>query len=79
MVYVAMSRVDEDLVIKVANFGLSRDIYCDDYYRMGHKAKVPIKWMPPESIHDRYYDLKSDVVHMFNVILVLIQYKSVTT
>ena len=49
-------------MVKVADFGLSRDIYSDDYYRMGHKAKVPIKWMPPESIHDRYYDQKTDVV-----------------
>ena len=49
-------------MIKVADFGLSRDIYSNDYYRMGQKAKVPIKWMPPESIHDRYYNQKTDVV-----------------
>ena len=49
-------------MIKVADFGLARDIYADDYYRMGHKSKVPIKWMSPESIHDRYYDQKTDVV-----------------
>ena len=55
-------RVDKDLTVKIADFGLTRDIYCDDYYRMGHNAKVPIKWMPPESIHDRYYDEKTDVV-----------------
>ena len=35
-------------------------IYCDDYYRMGQKGKVPIKWMSSESIHDRYYDQKTD-------------------
>ena len=55
-------RVDKDLTVKIADFGLTRDIYCDDYYRMGHNAKVPIKWMPPESIHDGYYDQKTDVV-----------------
>ena len=54
--------MDKDLTVKIADFGLTKDIYCDDYYRMGHKAKVPIKWMPPESIHDRYYDQKTDVV-----------------
>ncbi|XP_065910186.1 hepatocyte growth factor receptor-like isoform X3 [Dysidea avara] len=53
--------VDKDLVIKVADFGLARDIYAEDYYRLGHTAKVPVKWMPPESIHDRYYDQKTDV------------------
>ena len=55
-------RVDKDLTIKIADFGLSKDIYCDDYYRTGDKAKVPIKWMPPESIYDRYFDEKTDVV-----------------
>ena len=49
-------------MIKVADFGLSRDIYSDDYYRMGQKAKIPIKWMPLESIHDGYYNQKTDVV-----------------
>ena len=29
---------------------------------MGVKGKVPIKWMSPESIHDGYYDQKTDVV-----------------
>ena len=50
------NRVDKDLVIKVADFGLARDIYADEYYRLGHAAKVPIKWMPLESIYDRYYN-----------------------
>ena len=60
--YCFICRIDKDLVIKVADFGLSRDIYADDYYRMGQKGKIPIKWMPTESIHDRYYDQKTDVV-----------------
>ena len=29
---------------------------------MGQNAKIPIKWMPPESIYDQYYDEKTDVV-----------------
>ena len=62
MALLHICRIDKDLVIKVADFGLSRDIHSDDYYRMGHKAKIPIKWMPPESIHDRYYNQQTDVV-----------------
>ena len=57
-------RVDKDLTIKIADFGLAKDIYCDDYYRMKHDVNVPIKWMSPESIHDKYYDEKTDVVRM---------------
>ena len=55
-------KIDKDLVIKVADFGLARDIYADDYYRMEHKTRLPIKWMPPESILDKYYDQRTDVV-----------------
>ena len=55
-------RVGEDLVVKVADFGLSRDIYSDEYYRLKHKASVPIKWMPPESLYDGYFNQMTDVV-----------------
>ena len=33
---------------------------------MGQNAKIPIKWMPPESIYDQYYDEKTDVVCINN-------------
>ena len=47
----------------MADFGLAKDIYVDDYYKMVEDAIViPIKWMPPESILDKYYDQKTDVV-----------------
>ena len=60
--YSFLSRVDKDLTVKIADFGLAKDIYCDDYYRIKGKTRVPIKWMSPESIHDKYYDEKPDVV-----------------
>ena len=52
-------------VIKVADFGLSEDIYTNTYYRQkkGDTAvKLPVKWMPPESIVDGIFTEKSDVV-----------------
>ena len=49
-------------MVKVADFGLSRDIYSDEYYRLRHKASVPIKWMPPESLYDGYFNQMTDVV-----------------
>ena len=49
--------------VVVADFGLSRDIYESQYYSSSDKqAKLPIKWMAPESIENRLYDAKSDVV-----------------
>lgn len=49
--------------MRVSDFGLSRDMYSRDYYRMGLKAaKLPVKWMPLESLNYNMYDEKTDVV-----------------
>ena len=50
------------MVVKVGDFGLSRDIYSHNYYRMGSKGKVPVKWMAPESLTDNIYTVYTDVV-----------------
>ena len=56
------NRVDGNLSVRVADFGLTRDIYETDYYRQSHQGRVPIKWMAPESLHDRVSNEKTDVV-----------------
>ena len=55
-------RVDSELSVKIADFGFSRDVYHSDYYRLTHKQRLPVRWMPPESIFDSLYSEKSDVV-----------------
>ena len=55
-------RVDEALRVKVADFGMSRDVFHSDYYRLTHKARLPVKWMPPESLFDNIFNEKTDVV-----------------
>ena len=55
-------RVDATLQIKVADFGLARDIYTADYYRANKEARVPVKWMAPETLQDGFNDEKTDVV-----------------
>ncbi|KAL6421509.1 hypothetical protein ACFW04_014280 [Cataglyphis niger] len=47
--------------VKIADFGMARDIYRSDYYRKGGKAMLPIKWMPPESFLDGIFTTKTDV------------------
>lgn len=46
----------------VADFGLSKKIYNGDYYRQGRISKMPVKWIAIESLADRVYTTKSDVV-----------------
>ena len=55
-------RVDDNLKIKVGDFGLARDVYGTDYYRANQNAKLPVKWMPPEALHDCISNEKTDVV-----------------
>jgi len=54
--------LDHDLHIKIADFGLSRDVYSSDYYRPEHKSRpMPIKWMAPETLEGKPFTYKSDV------------------
>ena len=51
------------MIIKIADFGLSRDIYETDYYKEGDKTRpLPVKWMSYESLEKGIYSTKSDVV-----------------
>ncbi|KAK1800578.1 hypothetical protein P4O66_005788 [Electrophorus voltai] len=53
--------VAEELVVKIADFGLSRNIYAADYYKASENDAIPIRWMPPESIFYNRYTTESDV------------------
>lgn len=53
--------VGENLVVKIADFGLSRNIYAADYYKANENDAIPIRWMPPESIFYNRYTTESDV------------------
>ena len=64
--YIRVSRVDEKLTIKVADFGLTRDIYTTEYYRADKHATLPVKWMSLESLLDGYFDEKTDMVHTYS-------------
>ena len=53
--------VCENNLVKIADFGMARDIYRADYYRKGGKAMLPVKWMPPEAFLDGIFTSKTDV------------------
>ncbi|KAJ3614042.1 hypothetical protein NHX12_017619 [Muraenolepis orangiensis] len=48
-------------VAKICDFGLARDITTDANYVLRGNARLPVKWMSPESIFDYVYTYESDV------------------
>ncbi|CAI8057306.1 Tyrosine-protein kinase transforming protein SEA [Geodia barretti] len=60
--------IDEKNMIKVADFGLSENVYSSGGYvcqsneeAVAREEKVPIRWMAPESIESGRYSEKTDV------------------
>ncbi|XP_045205164.2 vascular endothelial growth factor receptor 1-like isoform X2 [Mercenaria mercenaria] len=53
----------EDNVVKICDFGLSKDCYkyANEEYRKKGDGPVPVKWMAIESLTHRLYTTKSDV------------------
>ena len=57
-------------MIKVADFGLSEDIYSRNYFRQGTTqdedgevpVKLPVRWMALESLNDGIFSKKTDVL-----------------
>lgn len=48
-------------IIKIADFGMSRNLYRGDYYRIQGRAVLPIRWMSWESILLGKFTMASDV------------------
>uniref|UniRef100_H2YE93 Tyrosine-protein kinase receptor n=1 Tax=Ciona savignyi TaxID=51511 RepID=H2YE93_CIOSA len=53
--------VHDDLTVKIGDFGLTRDVYETDYYRIDSRGILPVRWMAPESLKDGVFDSRSDV------------------
>uniref|UniRef100_A0A2K5DAE8 Macrophage-stimulating protein receptor n=1 Tax=Aotus nancymaae TaxID=37293 RepID=A0A2K5DAE8_AOTNA len=55
--------LDESFTVKVADFGLARDILDKEYYsvRQHRHARLPVKWMALESLQSYRFTTKSDV------------------
>ena len=53
--------VGEEYVMKIADFGLARDVYGTDFYLKESSGMLPVKWMAIESLFDKIYTIKSDV------------------
>ena len=52
--------VGSHFLIKISDFGMSRNLYERAYYRVRGRAMLPIRWMATESFYGRFSE-KSDV------------------
>ncbi|KRZ76707.1 Protein roller-3 [Trichinella papuae] len=48
-------------VVKIGDFGMTRDVYEEDYYRVEGHGLLPVRWMAPESMIDGVFTTKTDV------------------
>lgn len=74
MLYICF-RVDSEFTVKIADFGLSKDVYERDYYRRAESSQtpLPIKWMALESLRNSgEFSSKSDVVSHDFIWIILI-------
>ena len=42
--------VSNNIVVKVGDFGMARDVYETEYYKKQGRGLLPVRWMAPESI-----------------------------
>lgn len=53
--------VGGNMIVKIGDFGMSKDVYKSDYYRIGKDALLPIKWMAPEAIMYGKATIQTDI------------------
>ena len=56
------------MVAKVADFGLSRDVYLTGYYKMTENTYLPIKWLALEALFEEKFTTQSDVVSIITML-----------
>ena len=58
-----------EMVVKIGDFGLARDIYKNDYYRKEGEGLLPVRWMSPESLIDGVFTTQSDIWYVLHILV----------
>lgn len=53
--------VNANRVVKIGDFGMTRSMFDNDYYKFHRKGKLPVRWMAPESLSLGVFTPSSDV------------------
>ncbi|XP_013195761.2 fibroblast growth factor receptor 3 isoform X1 [Amyelois transitella] len=53
--------VSDNCVLKIADFGLAKDVQSNDYYRKKTEGRLPVRWMAPESLYHKLFTTQTDV------------------
>ena len=53
--------VNAQRTVKLADFGMARQVQDSDYYRFSRKGMLPVRWMAPESLADGLFTPSSDI------------------
>ena len=53
--------VNEQRTVKLADFGMARQVQNSDSYRFNRKGMLPVRWMAPESLSDGLFTPSSDI------------------
>lgn len=60
-VFTTSNRIDDQLLVKLADNSLSRDLFPSDYHCLGDSENRPIKWLALEAIQGRRFSEACDV------------------
>ncbi|XP_068222673.1 uncharacterized protein [Palaemon carinicauda] len=53
--------VNANRTVKLADFGMTRPMYENNYYKFNRKGMLPVRWMAPESLTEGVFTTMSDV------------------
>ncbi|XP_071549817.1 uncharacterized protein [Panulirus ornatus] len=53
--------VNANRTVKLADFGMTRPMYENNYYKFNRKGMLPVRWMAPESLTDGVFTTMSDI------------------
>ena len=53
--------VDSSMSIKIGDFGMAKNLYSKDYYRINGHVVLPVRWMSPEALIYGKFSVEGDV------------------